>query len=81
MNRCFAPDSVLENTMSTAETHTWPELAIGLYEQLTGKNAEIIYSFDDMQIEIPSGTGESARHAPWRLNGTLRIKTRTHEGK
>lgn len=66
--------------MSTAETHTWPELAIGLYEQLTGKNAEIIYSFDDMKIEIPSGTGDNARHAPWRMDGTIRIKTRTHDG-
>lgn len=67
--------------MSTTETNTWPELAVGLYEQLTGKNAEIIYDFDNMQIEIPSGTGDAPRHAPWRINGTLRIRTRTHDGQ
>ena len=26
---------------ATQETHTWPELAIGLYDKLTGRNAEI----------------------------------------
>ena len=65
--------------MSENGTHTWPELAIGLFEQLTGKNAEIIYSFEDMSIQIPSGTGSSAKLAPWKLDGTMRIRTKTHE--
>ena len=62
------------------ETHSWPDLAIGLYERLTGQNAEIIYRFEDMSVEVPSGTGSDARSAPWRLNGTLAIRTRTHDG-
>ena len=64
--------------MSDTDTHTWPELAIGLYEQLTGKNAEIVYTFENMRIEIPSGTGDNVKHAPWKLDGTIRIKTNTH---
>jgi len=28
-----------------------------------------------MQVMIPSHAGEGARHAPWTLNGTLRIRT------
>lgn len=56
-------------------TKTWPELAIGLYDRLTGRNAEITYEFDDMDIAVPSGTGEKAEHANWRLNGTLKIRT------
>lgn len=67
--------------MSDNETHTWPELAIGLYEQLTGKNAEIIYTFENMNIHIPSGTGDAAKHAPWKLDGTMRIRTKTHDGQ
>ena len=62
------------------ETHTWPDLAIALYERLTGQNAEIIYQFDNMSIEIPSGTASDARSAPWRLNGTVAIRTRSHDG-
>lgn len=67
-----------DTTMADNATHTWPELAIGLYEQLTGKNAEIIYTFEGLQIEVPSGTGGNVQHAPWKLDGTLRIKTNTH---
>ena len=69
-----------EFSMSSNETHTWPELAIGLYEHLTGKNAEIIYTFENMTIGVPSSTGETAKTAPWHLDGTLRIHTRTHDG-
>ena len=32
-------------------TKTWPELAIGLFDQLTGKGAEIVYEFDNMEVE------------------------------
>lgn len=66
--------------MSSNETHTWPELAISLYEHLTGKNAEIIYTFENMTIGIPSSTGEHAKNASWHLDGTLKIHTRTHDG-
>jgi hypothetical protein len=58
------------------QTTNWPELAIGLYDKLTGRGAEITYSFDNMEIHIPSGTGDSAAHAKWKLDGTVRISTR-----
>jgi hypothetical protein len=54
----------------------WPDLAIGLYDRLTGRNAEITYEFLDMHINIPSGTGPNAQHAEWVLTGTLKIRTR-----
>ncbi len=60
----------------TEHTKSWPDLAIGLYDRLTGRNAEITYEFRDMEIMVPSGTGENAEHAKWRLNGTLTIRTR-----
>jgi hypothetical protein len=61
------------------ETRTWPELALGLYERLTGRGAEITYDFEDMEVQIPSKVGEDAEHATWRLDGTLRIRTRDEE--
>ena len=61
------------------ETTTWPDLAIGLYDRLTGRGAEIVYDFEEMEVHVPSGTGEDAEHAHWRLDGTLRITTREHE--
>lgn len=58
-----------------SETTTWPELAIGLYDRLTGRNAEITYEFDDMEIDVPSKAGADADHAHWRVDGTLTITT------
>jgi hypothetical protein len=61
------------------EATTWPELAIGLYDRLTGRGAEIIYEFEEMAVDVPSKTGEDADHAHWHLDGTVRITTRERE--
>jgi hypothetical protein len=57
-------------------TTTWPDLAIGLYDRLTGRNAEITYEFDNVELRVPSAANENASLAPWKVNGTLRIRTR-----
>lgn len=58
------------------DTQTWPELAIGLYDKLTGRGAEISYEFDNFELEVPSKVGAGAEYAKWKMNGTLRIRTR-----
>lgn len=62
-------------TDERTSTRTWPELGIGLYDQLTGRGAEITYAFEDLDVQVPSGTGEAAGQARWRLNGQLTIRT------
>ena len=62
--------------MSAEHATNWPDLLIGLYDNLTGRRAEISYEFDNMHIKIPSGTGAAAEHAEWILRGTLKIRTR-----
>lgn len=57
-------------------TTTWPELAIGLYDKLTGRGAEITYEFDDFELSVPSRAGADQSAARWKMNGTLRIRTR-----
>jgi hypothetical protein len=54
----------------------WPDLAISLYDKLTGRNAEIIYEFENMEISVPAAVNENAKVAPWKLNGILRIRTK-----
>lgn len=56
-------------------TTNWPELAIGLFDRLSGRGAEITYEFEEMSVKIPSGTGKDAEHADWHLDGTLKIRT------
>jgi hypothetical protein len=57
----------------------WPDLAVSLYDRLTGRNAEISYNFDDMEVGVPSGLGEDSDHASWRLNRTVTITTRERD--
>ena len=64
--------------MENTHTKTWPELAIGLYDRLTGRSAEIHYEFNDMHVKIPSGTGAEAEHAEWVFSGALKIRTQDH---
>ena len=63
------------------ETHTWPELAAGLYDKLTGRNAEITYDFQDFTVHVPSSTADDAKHAAWKMNGVLKIRTTELGGK
>jgi hypothetical protein len=61
---------------NTENTMNWPDLAIGLYDRLTGRGAEITYEFDKMEVAVPSNASDDASYANWKLNGTLRIRTR-----
>lgn len=65
--------------MST-ETQTWPDLAIALYDKLTGRGAEISYHFEDLEVAVPASTAPGAAQAVWKLNGSVRIATRDHAG-
>ena len=55
-------------------TSNWPELAIGLYDKLTGRGAEITYEMDNLEVMVPGAVG-STDQARWMLNGTVRIST------
>lgn len=58
-----------------AEPQTWPDLAVSLYDRLTGRGAEITYEFDDMLVAVPTAVGSDAS-TPWRVNGTVKIRTK-----
>lgn len=65
--------------MSQNDSHTWPDLAAELYDKLTGRKAEITYEFQNMEVAVPSVASEEANHAPWKLNGVLKIRARDLE--
>ena len=62
------------------DTKTWPDLAIGLYDRLTGRGAEITYEFEDFELLIPSSASADATHARWQMSGLLKIRTRDDAG-
>jgi hypothetical protein len=53
---------------------SWPDLAIGLYEKLTGKGAVISYDFENFSIGVPKEVG-SDQVTTWKLDGKLNIST------
>jgi hypothetical protein len=64
-----------DSTEKITETTSWPELGIALYERLTGRGATIEYTFEDMEVAVPSKAGEDAEHAHWKVDGTVSITT------
>ena len=60
----------------TSQTPTWPDLAIGLYDKLTGRGAEITYELHNLELHIPSSASPKAEHALWKISGTLKIRTK-----
>ncbi len=60
--------------MNDNKTESWPDLAIGLYDKLTGRNAQINYSFEEFKVGVPQKAG-SEEKTEWTLNGTLKITT------
>jgi hypothetical protein len=55
---------------------TWPELAAQLYDKLTGRGAEITYEFQNLEVYVPDTHVENPTFAKWKVNGTLKIRTR-----
>lgn len=72
-----------KNTTNQSEaTQNWPELAIGLFDKLTGRGAQINYEFDDFELDVPARTGnQEVSSARWRMNGTVRITTSDNSTK
>jgi hypothetical protein len=63
-------------TEKIENTTNWPDLAISLYDRLTGRGSEITYEFDNMEVAVPSSASDDAAYAKWKLNGILKIRTR-----
>lgn len=59
---------------NTNETQTWSDLAIGLYDKLTGRNAKINYNFEDFTVGVPKKPGSEQR-AEWTIDGKLSSTT------
>ena len=61
---------------TTTDAQTWPDLAIGLYDKLTGRGAEITYEFHGLEISLPSSASSNAQHATWKVSGTVKVRTK-----
>src|SRR3954463_3710421 len=53
-------ESRMATDTALRDTKTWPDLAIGLYDRLTGRGAEITYEVEDFELLIPSRASADA---------------------
>lgn len=64
-----------KNNPSDKQATEWTDLAISLYDRLTGRGAAINYELQDMEVEVPRDSSDNSPAAKWRFNGTIRITT------
>ncbi len=55
------------------EVVDWGDLGQRMWDFLTGRQAAIHYTFDELAVEVPRDTGAQAPRAVWRLNGTVTV--------
>ena len=56
----------------------WSELISRIIDKLTGKDLQVTYSFDNLEIEIPKAYGPDGRQlggAKWKVDGKITIST------
>jgi hypothetical protein len=60
---------------SSQSSGSWADTAASLLSKLSG-GVELSFAFDQMELQVPNAQNPSATPATWRLNGSLRIRTR-----
>ena len=65
-----------ENMNDRVEKTTWPQVAVILFDLLSGRKAEVTWEFERMEIHVPITTGSDTEYAIWKLNGALKVRAR-----
>lgn len=63
---------------SKEHTSQWSELISGIIDKLTGKDLQVTYSFENLEIEIPAAYGPGGKQlggAKWKVDGKITIST------
>lgn len=73
-------DNNSDRSKDSSKEHTsqWSELISGIIDKLTGKDLQVTYSFDNLEIEIPKAYGPDGKQlggAKWKVDGKITIST------
>ena len=61
--------------MPDSSSPNWADMAASLLGKLSG-GVELSCAFDQMELQVPNPQNPNAPAATWKLNGSLRIRTR-----
>lgn len=77
-NKNMNNNSYQSKNSSKEHTSQWSELISGIIDKLTGKDLQVTYSFDNLEIEIPAAYGPDGKQlggAKWRVDGKITVST------
>ena len=77
-----ASKEVDEDKNAEHNVSTWSEIVKDIVDKLTGKDMEVTYDFENLQIDIPKATGPQGKEigsAKWKINGKFVISTQLHD--
>ena len=60
----------------------WSDVVKDIVDKLTGKDMEVTYDFENLQIDMPKATGPKGRElgsVKWKINGKFTISTQLRE--
>lgn len=61
--------------MPETSSSNWADMAASLLGKLSG-GVELSCAFEQMELQVPNAQNPNAPAATWKLNGSLRIRTR-----
>ena len=61
--------------MPDSSSPNWADMAASLLGKLSG-GVELSCAFDQVELQVPNSLNPSAPAATWKLNGSVRIRTR-----
>jgi hypothetical protein len=67
---------------NTESISNWSEVVSDLVDKLTGKDMEVTYDFDNLEVDIPKATGPEGKElgsARWKINGKFIISTQLND--
>ena len=67
---------------TSKSSNQWADLLSELFDRLTGKEAEVTYTFDNLEINVPEASGPDGKalgRAKWTINGKILIKAEAHK--
>lgn len=71
-----------EDNNADASISNWSSVVKDIVDKLTGKDMEVTYDFENLQIDMPKATGPEGKElgsAKWKINGKFTISTQLRE--
>lgn len=67
-----------KNKNGETSMSNWADVVLDIVDKLSGKDMEVTYDFDNLEVDVPKATGPEGKKlgsAKWKINGKFIIST------